>query len=484
MIKNERQYRITKAAARRFSDALKANGIPAPHVDPIIARASVDAAVSQLADLESQITEYEALKSGRLEVVEVESLGSLADTLIKARIAAGLSQKDLGARLGLKEQQIQRYEETNYAGASLARLIEIANGLNVSVRHEAVLGANADHAERLLKRLEGTGLPRSLLLRRFVPRDVAEAFSVDASAASGRFISELIARAKRVFGWDPDQLFGNALLAVPSGPLDSARFKIRKSRNETRANAYTVYAHYLAMLLLKATEHLPQLPLPSTAEDFYDNVCLAYSDMTFESALRYVWSLGVAVLPLDDEGAFDGAYWRVDGRHVIVVKQNSTSAARWLFDLLHDYRHAVQHPDISNSDIVELPPTSAERRDSEDEVDASEFAGEVILAGHDEELVEACRDATQGHLQRLKKELPGVARKIGVDLAAAANFMAFRLSQEGTNWWGTAANLQSVDERPWSAARDILLEHVRFGVLAVTDQRLLGDALTERGGEA
>jgi transcriptional regulator with XRE-family HTH domain/Zn-dependent peptidase ImmA (M78 family) len=482
MIKNERQYRITKAAARRFSEALKVNGTPPANVDPRIAQASVAAAAGQLAELQSELAEYEALKSGQLEVVEVESLGSLADTLIKARIAAGLSQKDLGARLGMKEQQIQRYEETNYAGASLARLIEVANALNVSVRHEAVLGANAEHAERLLTRLEGTGLSRSLVLRRFVPREVAQAFLVDASGASGRFISELVARAKRVFGWNPDELFGNAPLGLPSSAIASARFKIREGRNEARANAYTVYAHYLAMLLLKATEHLPQLPLPCTAEDFYDNVCLAYSDMTFENALRYIWSLGVPVLPLDDEGSFDGAYWRVDGRHIIVLKQNSTSTARWLFDLLHDYRHAVQHPEASNSEIVELPPTSAERRDAPDEIDASDFAGDVILAGNAEQLLDASRDATQGHLQRLKKELPSVAQKIGVDLAAAANFMAYRLSQEGKNWWGTAANLQPAGERPWFIARDILLEQVRFGVLAVSDQRLLSDALTERGG--
>jgi transcriptional regulator with XRE-family HTH domain/Zn-dependent peptidase ImmA (M78 family) len=484
MIKNERQYRITKAAARRFSDALKANGTRAPNVDARIAEASVAAAAGQLAELQSELAEYEALKSGQLEVVEVESLGSLANTLIKARIAAGLSQKDLGARLGLKEQQIQRYEETNYTGASLARLIEIANALNVSVRHEAVLGANADHAQRLLSRMEGTGLPRSLVLRRFVPPEVAQAFSADASAASGRFISELVARAKRVFGWNPDQLFGNAVLAVPSGPFESARFKIREGRNEARASAYTVYAHYLAMLMLRATEHLPQSRLPSTAEEFYDNVCLAYSDMTFENALRYIWSLGIPVLPLDDEGSFDGAYWRVDGRHVIVLKQNSTSAARWLFDLLHDYRHATQHPDMLNSQIVELPATSAERRDSADEVDASDFAGEVILAGNDEEVIEACRQVTQGHLQRLKQELPGVAQKVGVDLAAAANFMAYRLSLEGKNWWGTAAKLQPIGERPWFTARDILLEHVRFGVLAVSDQRLLSDALIEHGVRA
>ena len=44
----------------------------------------------------------------------------------------GFSQKDLAQRLGLKEQQIQRYEATGYASASLARIQEIIEALGVN----------------------------------------------------------------------------------------------------------------------------------------------------------------------------------------------------------------------------------------------------------------------------------------------------------------------------------------------------------------
>ena len=480
MIKNERQYKITKTSARKFSEALKSNSLPASKVDPIVAQASLAAIASQLAELEHQITEYEALKSGSLKVLEVESLHLLPETLIKARIAAGLSQRDLGSRLGLKEQQIQRYEETNYAGASLARLIEVSRALNLNIKHETMLGANPVNVERLLDRLTGVGLARKLVLSRFLPRNLVTAFTADPAAAASNLASELVSTIKRIFGWSNSELLGNAPLSVESAAVATARFKLRGGRNEQRVSAYTVYAHYLAMLVLKGIEHIPARALPESAQDFYDNVCLEYEDMTLANALRYMWSLGIAILPLDDDGAFDGAYWRVNGRHVIVLKQNSGSSARWLFDLLHDYCHAIQHPEQMDSQVVELPPTSPERRDSKDERDASDFAGQVILAGHDEELIYACEQSTQGRLQNLKAALPGVAKKIGVDLAAAANFMAYKVSLNGENWWGAAANLQPRGESPWLLARNLLLERISFRDLSPPDRMLLVDALTER----
>jgi len=474
MIKNERQYRITKAAARRFADSLRVGADAAPNVDPIIAQASIAALESQLAELEAQISEYEALKEGRVDVVEATSLDALAEMFIKARIVGGLSQKELSVRLGLKEQQVQRYEETNYAGASLTRLAAVASALNINVRHEAVLGRADDQLSRVLKRLESAGLPRDMAMRRFA----SLAGTTDSSAA--RSLSNLLTGIRQVFGWNFNQLFGEQPLELAQNAATTARFKVRSGRNSERVSAYATYAHYLALLLLRATENLPRLPLPDNAQDFYDAVCLTYSDMTFENALRYVWSLGVPVLPLDDEGAFDGAYWRVDGRHVIVLKQKSLSSARWLFDLLHDFRHATQHPALLENQIIESPPSSPERINAPDEIDASEFAGDVTLAGHGPELVAACEAATAGRLQRLKSELPGVAKTLGVDLASAANFMAFQLSRTGQNWWGTAANLQPPGEQPWLMARDILLEHIQLDELSGPDQTLLRDALTER----
>jgi HTH-type transcriptional regulator/antitoxin HigA len=50
-----------------------------------------------------------------------------------------LSQEELAGKLGLKPQQIQRYEATNYQGASLERVNEILRALGVKLRRRAEL---------------------------------------------------------------------------------------------------------------------------------------------------------------------------------------------------------------------------------------------------------------------------------------------------------------------------------------------------------
>ena len=72
--------------------------------------------------------------------IELELLDELPTGLIKARVASGLSQKELAAKLSLKEQQIQRYEANDYAGASLARILEVANALRITVRLKLTIG--------------------------------------------------------------------------------------------------------------------------------------------------------------------------------------------------------------------------------------------------------------------------------------------------------------------------------------------------------
>ena len=129
MIKNERQYRITKAQVEGFARTLE-NLKQGPSVaHPLIAKAQEDAIRSQLAELEDQLQEYESLKAGHFEPVQLNFIAQLPDVLIKARIARGLSQRDLAEKLHVKEQQIQRYEATDYASASLSRIREVASVL-------------------------------------------------------------------------------------------------------------------------------------------------------------------------------------------------------------------------------------------------------------------------------------------------------------------------------------------------------------------
>ena len=66
----------------------------------------------------------------------VDSFRELPQALVKARIALRLSQKALADHPGMQEQQIQRYESTDYQSASMSRLHDVVQALFVSVRLE------------------------------------------------------------------------------------------------------------------------------------------------------------------------------------------------------------------------------------------------------------------------------------------------------------------------------------------------------------
>ena len=119
MIKNEKAYRVTRHWADRFADTIRrmeAGEDQEPRISPRLRQASIDGMKSLLEGLQDDMAEYEALKAGKSRAFVLASLEELPETLIKARIAAGLTQKELANRLGLKEQQIQRYEANDYAG--------------------------------------------------------------------------------------------------------------------------------------------------------------------------------------------------------------------------------------------------------------------------------------------------------------------------------------------------------------------------------
>jgi DNA-binding XRE family transcriptional regulator len=154
MIANEVQRRVTQTAIREFEDALAhldedTKGRPA-----WIRKGLREGMESQLVDLRQELAEYEALRAGQVRVVELDSLDQLPEALIRARIAAGLSQKELAGRLGLKEQQIQRYEARRYAGASLARVQAVADALGIQI-HERVLLPTAPTAVGFPRRPPG-----------------------------------------------------------------------------------------------------------------------------------------------------------------------------------------------------------------------------------------------------------------------------------------------------------------------------------------
>jgi ribosome-binding protein aMBF1 (putative translation factor) len=133
MIRNERQYRITKSWISKFKDALfELNKLPESIEQPWLRKAQRESAEILVEDLYAQLKEYDALKSGKTKLAPLDIINNVSDLLVKWRIARNWTQKQLAEKLGLAEQQIQKYEERDYACATLETIKKVAAALKES----------------------------------------------------------------------------------------------------------------------------------------------------------------------------------------------------------------------------------------------------------------------------------------------------------------------------------------------------------------
>jgi transcriptional regulator with XRE-family HTH domain/Zn-dependent peptidase ImmA (M78 family) len=395
-------------------------------------------------------------------------LADLPDGLIRARIAAGLTQKDLADRLGMREQQIQRYEASRYEGVGFARVVDVADAIGLKIRKRLEVLETAS-PEAVMKRLRSIGLGADFIRRRISPD-----LNPDKSGAL-----EIVNRVGSIFGWSPEVLLGSGAIHPLQFGGANARFKMPKGRDARSAAVYTAYAYRLATICARAMASKPRKKIPTDWQQFRNAMLSAYKVVDFKTALALAWDMGAVVLPLNDSGAFHGACWRIGGVNVIVLKQSLRYPARWLFDLLHELRHAGDNPEAEEFEVVEASETSDERRNSKDEQQASWFAGQVALEGKAEELVKECLVFAESDLRRLKVAVETIAKRQQVSASQLANYMAFRLSLQGENWWGVASNLQDKSYDPLAHARDVFFNRFSFKDLDQSDSDLLSLALHE-----
>jgi HTH-type transcriptional regulator/antitoxin HigA len=137
MIRNDKEYRQSKKRLSELeteSQGLSSRSHSAQR-DEVVS-AVIDALRIQIEDMQREISEYEDLKEGRLLSFCADDLDSLGELIVKARIAGGLTQAELGELLGMTQQQVARYERDGWQKISLWRLAEAADalGLDLSVR--------------------------------------------------------------------------------------------------------------------------------------------------------------------------------------------------------------------------------------------------------------------------------------------------------------------------------------------------------------
>lgn len=145
MITNEQQYQFPKERVAGFKRALAMLNEPDNELktkNPFMWQFNIEGLHSFLEDYTAQMQEYEELvnrDSERPIAFEINSIEQLPRVLIRARIAAKVSQSELADRLGISEKQLQRYENWEYQEATITQLLEISQVLGIQIQQKATI---------------------------------------------------------------------------------------------------------------------------------------------------------------------------------------------------------------------------------------------------------------------------------------------------------------------------------------------------------
>lgn len=134
MIRNESEYQ--EAVRRLQEERLRLNDHKA-HLEGLgLNEEEVKRAIDPLRSFHEQLIEevesYERLKRG--DIAEMMNLHGLGHALVALRIALGLTQRELAARLGVHESQVSRDERNEYHTITVERASRILDALGVQMR--------------------------------------------------------------------------------------------------------------------------------------------------------------------------------------------------------------------------------------------------------------------------------------------------------------------------------------------------------------
>jgi adenine-specific DNA methylase len=132
MIKNEKQYKITNkklAILHEKIAEMKSEGDRLSLTRQLVLNSLLDMST----DMENEIAEYDLLKKNKTEILKSRSLFELPSLITEYKIAPGLTQKEFSKKIGMKEQQFQRYEAENFQGISFKNLLKLLQAIGLDV---------------------------------------------------------------------------------------------------------------------------------------------------------------------------------------------------------------------------------------------------------------------------------------------------------------------------------------------------------------
>lgn len=138
MIRNEQEYRNTLYWLERFEQSIaELDNNESLKADFKRWKLQRDSYQSQVEDLKEQIREFETLTHHDSQtpiVLTLDEINNLPQLLIKARMAAKLSQKELADLAGMTEEKIHKYEDKDYEDASFLDVMAVVDALDIKIQ--------------------------------------------------------------------------------------------------------------------------------------------------------------------------------------------------------------------------------------------------------------------------------------------------------------------------------------------------------------
>ncbi len=413
-----------------------------------------------------------------------EQSKSIGTKLKIFRTNKGISSKELAERSGITPQTISRIEK-GHTDVNFTTLRKILAAMGYSLKDLANQEIEMEtenskmNFNSLVRKLNHVGIDSNLLTRKIIPTILQHALNTYPVNEPTLLLDEVARYISTIYGWSQNEIWNSSNLIIKNEAAKMAFFKKPNNANENQIKAYSHYAYYLCKIVLKTFPCKNQINYPESIEEFRNQYFIDNETIDLISLLQFVWDIGICVLPLNDSGVFHGASWNIEGRHIIILKQNDRSHARWIFDLLHELYHVFAHLDKNDTSVVEVEELNPfSNNDSIEELEANSFANQVIFGNRAEELSEQCVTIAKWDIRNLTNAVVQVAKKANLREDFLANYIAFRLSFQGENWWGSAKKMQITEPDPFTLTSDFLKRKIKMENLTPIDYNLLSAALT------
>lgn len=406
MITNERQYKITRAQLEKLRNAIKSFDMKEAIKrikNKKLAEAQLEALKSELENLSMQIVDYETLKGGRIETLIASTLEELSNILIRARIAKGLTQKELAESMGLKEQQIQRYEAEEYASANLNRLTEVANALGMNIREIAELRSSDEPIEFENNEFKWDQFPIKEMHRRNWFEDFKGS------------TSEVVENAEEF-------LRGFTVDALKEPVKAAARQRVRLGGN---VNRYALIAWQCRVInIAKKIELQVKFKKTLLSDDWFKDLIKLSCDKNWaQKTKHFLEEVGIRLIILShlSHTHLDGAAFLINLGPIVGMTLRHDRLDNFWFVLIHELVHIKEH---LSKGILESIFDDLEVDADDIESEADELASEILVPS------EKWETALPRYI-RSKETIEQFSKELGV----ASAIVAGKIRREADNYY-------------------------------------------------